>query len=119
MELLSGKKILIVLDDLWEEDQFHLQELKDMLYHADSNIIILVTTCSERVAGRICTNLQPCKILPLTNDMCWDIIKQRSAFEARDGKKTFDGYWKGHCPKVRRCGFSSSISGLHFAVLEF
>ena len=85
--LLSGKKIMIVLDDIWEEDQFHLQELKDMLYHADSNIIILVTTRSERVAGRICTNLQPYKILPLTNDRCWDIIKQRSAFEARDDKK--------------------------------
>jgi len=41
-ELLSGKKILIVLDDLWEDNQFHLQELKDMLYHDDSNIIIFV-----------------------------------------------------------------------------
>jgi hypothetical protein len=82
-KLLSGKKILIVLDDLWEEDQFHLQELKDVLYHADSNIIILVTTRTERVAGRICTNIQPYKILPLTNEMCWDIIKQRSAFESR------------------------------------
>ncbi|PVH34004.1 hypothetical protein PAHAL_8G118500 [Panicum hallii] len=87
LKLLSGKKILIVLDDLWEDGQFHLQELKDMLYHADSNIIILVTTRSQRVAGIICTNLQPYKILPLTNDMCWDIIKQRSAFEARDDKK--------------------------------
>ena len=87
LELLSGKKILIVLDDLWEENQFHLQALKDMLYHADSNIIVLVTTRSERVARRICTNLQSYKILPLTNDVCWDIIKQRSAFEARDDKK--------------------------------
>ncbi|XP_039776597.1 putative disease resistance protein RGA3 isoform X1 [Panicum virgatum] len=85
-KLLSCKKILIVLDDLWEDDQFHLQELKDMLYCADSNIIILVTTRSERVAGRICTNLQPYKILPLTNDICWDIIKQRSAFDTRDDK---------------------------------
>jgi hypothetical protein len=49
-ELLSGKKILIVLDDLWEDNQFQLKELKDMLYHDDSNIIILVTTCSEHVA---------------------------------------------------------------------
>ena len=39
-ELLSGMKILIVLDDLWEDNQFQLQELKDMLYHDDSNIII-------------------------------------------------------------------------------
>ena len=49
-ELLSGKKILIVLDDLWEDNQFQLKELKDMLYHDDSNIIILVTTCTEHVA---------------------------------------------------------------------
>ncbi|KAG2557098.1 hypothetical protein PVAP13_8NG091500 [Panicum virgatum] len=84
-KLLSGKKILIVLDDMWEDDQFHLQELKDMLYHADSNIIILVTTRSERVAGRICTNLQPYKILPLTNEMCWDIIKQRRRLPKKCG----------------------------------
>ena len=90
-KLLHGKKILIVLDDLWEEDQFHLQELKDMLYCADSNIIILVTTRSERVAGRICTNLQPYKILPLTNDMCWDIIKQRSGFKDRNDKEQLMG----------------------------
>ncbi|CAN6371574.1 unnamed protein product, partial [Urochloa humidicola] len=82
-----GKKVMIVLDDLWEDNQFQLQELKDMLYHADSNIIILVTTRSERVADRICTNLQPYKILPLTNDMCWNIIKQRSGCECRDDKE--------------------------------
>ena len=58
-----------------------------MLYHAYSSIIILVTTCSERVAGRICTNLLPYKILPLTNDMCYDIIKHKSAFESRDDRR--------------------------------
>jgi len=90
-ELLRGKKILIVLDDLWEDNQFLLQELKDMLYHDEGNITILVTTRSERVAGRICTNLQPHKILPLTNDMCWDIIKQRSGFKDRNDKEQLMG----------------------------
>ena len=86
-KLLHGKKVLIVLDDLWEDNQFLLQELKDMLYHDESNITILVTTRSERVAERICTNLQPHRILPLTNDMCWDIIKQRSGFKDRNDKE--------------------------------
>jgi adenylate kinase family enzyme len=90
-KILSGKKILVVLDDLWEDDQLHLQDLKDMLYHDDSNTIVLVTTRSERVAERICTNLQPYKILPLTNDMCWDIIKQRSGFVDRDDKEQLMG----------------------------
>jgi len=90
-KLLRGKKILIVLDDLWEDNQFLLQELKDMLYHDESNITILVTTCSVRVAKRICTNLQAHKILPLTNDMCWDIIKQRSGFKDRNDKEQLMG----------------------------
>ncbi|CAM0148449.1 unnamed protein product [Urochloa decumbens] len=91
MKQLSSKKIMIVLDDLWEDNQFQLQKLKDMLYHDDSNIIILVTTRSERVAERICTNLEPYKILPLTDEMCWDIIKKRSGFEARDDKEQLAG----------------------------
>jgi len=62
-----------------------------MLYHDDSNIIVLVTTRSELVAERICTNLQPHKILPLTNDMCWDIIKQRSGFKDRNDKEQLMG----------------------------
>jgi hypothetical protein len=91
-KLLPGKNIMIVLDDLWEDNQFQLMDLKDMLYHVDSNnIIILVTTRSESVAERICTNLQPYKILPLTNDLFWDIIKQRSGFAARDDKEKLRG----------------------------
>jgi len=86
-KLLPSKNIMIVLDDLWEDNQFQLTDLKDMLYHDDSKIIILVTTRSENVAKRICTNLQPYEILPLTNDMCWDIIKQRSGFGDRDDKE--------------------------------
>ncbi|CAL4994009.1 unnamed protein product [Urochloa decumbens] len=100
-ELLSGKKILIVLDDLWEDDQFKLHELKHMLYHGHSNIIILVTTRSERVAERICTNIQPYKIQLLTNDLCWNIIKQRSGFEARDDKEQLMGIgWE----IAKKCG---------------
>jgi len=90
-KLISQKKIIIVLDDLWEDNQFQLQELKDMLYHDDSNIVVLVTTRSDLVAQRICTNLQPHKILLLTNDMCWDIIKQRSGFKDRNDKEQLMG----------------------------
>lgn len=86
-KIISGKNILVVLDDIWEDDQLQLQDLKDMLYHVDNNITVLVTTRSERVAERICTNLQPYKILPLTDHMCWDIIKQRSGFDDRDDKE--------------------------------
>jgi len=82
------KKNLIVLDDLWEDNPFLLEDLKVMLNLGDSiNTIVLVTTRSEHVAEKICTNIKPYKIKHLTNDMCWEIIKQRSAFETRDDKK--------------------------------
>jgi hypothetical protein len=87
---LSGKKILIVLDDLWEDNQLRLQDLRDMLNLGDSmKAIVLVTTRSEHVAKKICTNIeQPYKIEPLTDDMCWEIIRQRSGFDARDSKES-------------------------------
>jgi len=86
-ELLSGKNVLIVLDDMWEDNPFELNKLKNMLNPGDSNIIVLVTTCNKKVAENISTNIIPHQIEPLTNDMCWEIIKQRSGFEARDDKK--------------------------------
>ncbi|KAG2561512.1 hypothetical protein PVAP13_8KG164900 [Panicum virgatum] len=100
-KLLPGMDILIVLDDLWDDHQFRLEKLKGMLYHKDSNIIILVTTRSELVAERICTNVQPHKILPLTNDMCWDIIKQKSGFKDRNDKEQLMGIGQ---EIARKCG---------------
>ncbi|XP_039822755.1 putative disease resistance protein RGA3 [Panicum virgatum] len=100
-KLFAGKKILIVLDDLWDDHQFRLEELKNTVYHKDSNIIILVTTRSELVAERICTNVQSHKILPLTNDMCWDIIKQRSCFKDRNDKEQLMGIGQ---EIARKCG---------------
>ncbi|CAL4984856.1 unnamed protein product [Urochloa decumbens] len=118
-ELLSHKKILIVLDNLWEDNQFQLEELKDMLYHEDSNIIILVTTRSERVAERICTNFQPYKILPLTNDMCWDIIKQRSGFEDRDDKEQLMGIGQKIAQKCGGVALAAQSLGFTLRSMNF
>ncbi|TVU50783.1 hypothetical protein EJB05_02173, partial [Eragrostis curvula] len=86
--LLSDKKILIVLDDLWEDNSFQLKDLKDMLNLGESiNTVILVTTRNERVAEKICTNHKPYKINSLTNDMCWHVIKEKCGFEARDDRE--------------------------------
>ncbi|KAM0871727.1 hypothetical protein ACQ4PT_039211 [Festuca glaucescens] len=86
-KLLDGKKILIVLDDLWEGEDFHLESLTDMLkVGKDSNVVVIVTTRDECIAGKIST-IRPYKIKALTDDMCWSIIKQKSAFEARGGNE--------------------------------
>ncbi|KAM0860318.1 hypothetical protein ACQ4PT_046632 [Festuca glaucescens] len=86
-KLLAGKKILIVLDDLWEGEDFHLESLTDMLkVGKDSNVVVIVTTRDEGIARKIST-IRPYKIKPLTDNMCWSIIKQKSAFESRGGKE--------------------------------
>ncbi|OEL20857.1 putative disease resistance protein RGA4 [Dichanthelium oligosanthes] len=92
MKILSDKEILIVLDDLWEDNPFLMKDLKSMLnLGVNNNTIVLVTTRSEHIAKKICVTVKPYKIQPLTNDMCWDIIKQRSYFEAREDKEQLIG----------------------------
>ncbi|XP_047043900.1 putative disease resistance protein RGA1 [Lolium rigidum] len=86
-KLFAGKKILIVLDDLWEGEDFHLEGLTDMLkVGKDNSVVVIVTTRDEGIARKNST-IRPYKIKALTDDMCWSIIKQKSAFESRGGKE--------------------------------
>ncbi|XBH81634.1 hypothetical protein VPH35_107158 [Triticum aestivum] len=83
--LLQDKKTLIVLDDLWETDNFQLDQLKLML-NVSSKMRVLVTTRSIDIARKICT-VEAYMLDPLDNDMCWRIIKQNSGFESRADKE--------------------------------
>lgn len=86
-KLLDNKKILIVLDDLWEDGQLILESMINMLKLGNnSSVAVIVTTRDEAIAEEICT-IQPYKLEPLTDDMCWSIIKQKSAFESRSDKE--------------------------------
>ncbi|XP_037473795.1 putative disease resistance protein RGA3 isoform X2 [Triticum dicoccoides] len=89
-KLLANKKVLIVLDDLWEDNISQLEELKDMLKAAESSkVVVIATTRSEGIAKKMST-IQPYKLAPLTDDMCWSIIKQKSAFESRGDKEQLE-----------------------------
>ncbi|CAL5017354.1 unnamed protein product [Urochloa decumbens] len=101
-KLLSGKKVLIVLDDLWEKNTIRLVELKEMLDPGDSiKTIVLVTTRSEDIAKKMCINIEPHKIEALTDEMCWDIIKQKSDFQDRHDKEKLACIGKDI---ARKCG---------------
>jgi len=86
-ELLAGKNILIVLDDIWEDnDQFQLDELKKMLNISEaSKIIVIVTTRNEVIANNLHT-IQPYKLPLLSNDSCWTIIQKKSDLDSRADK---------------------------------
>jgi hypothetical protein len=102
VELLGDKNILIVLDDLWEDnDQFQLDELKKMLkVSEDSRIIVIITTRNESIANELYT-IQPYKLALLSDDSCWTIIKRNSGLDSRPDKKQLEQIGKDI---ARKCG---------------
>lgn len=103
VELFAGKNILIVLDDLWEDnDQFQLDELKKMFkVSEDSKVVVIVTTRNESIANDLRT-IQPYKLALLSDDSCWTIIKQKSDLDSRfDDKKQLEHIGKDI---ARKCG---------------
>ncbi|XP_034568258.1 uncharacterized protein [Setaria viridis] len=80
--LLSGKKVLIVLDDLWEEKDTELRKLRSMLQvgKKGTTIDVIVTTRKEDIARQVST-CPPYKLQPLNDYTCWEIIKRYSRFE--------------------------------------
>nr|TKW02639.1 hypothetical protein SEVIR_8G253300v2 [Setaria viridis] len=80
--LLRGKKVLIVLDDLWEEKDIELEKLRSMLQvgKKGTTIDVIVTTRIEDIARKVST-CTPYKLQPLNDYTCWEIIKRYSRFE--------------------------------------
>lgn len=74
-KLLNGKKVLLVLDDLWEENPIQLQLLKSMLTFLGHKMEVIVTTCNQAIARKICT-VEPYRLNPLGDDSCWEIVKK-------------------------------------------
>uniref|UniRef100_A0A0D9WES7 NB-ARC domain-containing protein n=1 Tax=Leersia perrieri TaxID=77586 RepID=A0A0D9WES7_9ORYZ len=64
--LFDGKKILIVLDDIWESNEFNMDILKFMLNVGKngSEVDVIVTTRTEQIARKVCT-AEPYKLEPL------------------------------------------------------
>ncbi|KQK07548.1 hypothetical protein BRADI_2g36179v3 [Brachypodium distachyon] len=86
----ARKKILIVLDDLWEDKQIELGKLKDMLKLGNgSKVVVIVTTRNESIALEVCT-IQPQKLAVLSPGICWSIIKHKSDFGCRDDKEELE-----------------------------
>ncbi|XP_051191604.1 putative disease resistance RPP13-like protein 1 isoform X2 [Lolium perenne] len=101
-KLLAGnKKILIILDDLWERRTSELEKLKVMLKQAEgSKVMVVVTTREESIAEEI-GSVDPYCLAPLTYEMCWDIIKQKCNFEAHPCKERLETIGK---EIAKKCG---------------
>ncbi|KAI9125357.1 hypothetical protein K1719_003973 [Acacia pycnantha] len=76
-ETLQRKRFLIVLDDVWNDDQEKWDKLKYVLSCGSRGSSILVTTRLAKVASIMET--QPSHLLSgLSIDDCWELFKQRA-----------------------------------------
>lgn len=78
-EELKGKRFLLVLDDVWNEDAEKWDILKELLLEGARGSKIIVTTRSQKVAS-IMKTISTYHLLGLSDDNCWNLFKQR-AFE--------------------------------------
>jgi hypothetical protein len=85
-DLLSRKRYLLVLDDVWDEEQGNWQRLKSILACGGKGAWVIVTTRLRSVATIMGTVL-PYELAILSYDDCWKLFKQR-AFGANEEELT-------------------------------
>eukprot|EP00268_Persea_americana_P060999 TRINITY_DN7655_c0_g1_i5.p1 TRINITY_DN7655_c0_g1~~TRINITY_DN7655_c0_g1_i5.p1 ORF type:complete len:1057 (-),score=191.91 TRINITY_DN7655_c0_g1_i5:214-3384(-) len=76
-DILSEKRFLLVLDDVWNEEQSKWDSLRVPLTGGAEGSIVLVTTRSEavsRLMRTICTH----RLEGLSESDCWSLFKQRA-----------------------------------------
>ncbi|KAJ7976355.1 Disease resistance protein [Quillaja saponaria] len=99
-EILKSKRYLLVLDDVWNEDQEKWDRLKYVLACGSKGASILVTTRLAKVASVMGT-VPPLYLSCLSEDDCWSLFKQRAFGPEREEHETLLAIGK---EIVRRCG---------------
>ncbi|XP_047339483.1 putative disease resistance protein RGA3 [Impatiens glandulifera] len=74
---LKGKKYLIILDDVWNENVEAWDQLRSILDCGSSGAFVLTTTRKRNVA-RIMETIQHFELSLLSNDDCWLLFEQRA-----------------------------------------
>ncbi|XP_017629261.1 putative disease resistance protein RGA3 [Gossypium arboreum] len=78
---IGGKKYLLVLDDIWNEEREEWVSLKELLVGGAKGSRIIVTTRSFKVA-KVTSKCQPHVLKGLSDDDAWSLFKE-IAFEQR------------------------------------
>ncbi|XXG54645.1 hypothetical protein AAC387_Pa03g2467 [Persea americana] len=76
LKALSGKRFLLVLDDVWNEELDKWERLRDLLIYGRRGSRIVVTTRIRKVAF-IMSTISPIVLEGLPDDHCWSLFSQR------------------------------------------
>ncbi|KAL8063832.1 hypothetical protein ABFX02_01G052500 [Erythranthe guttata] len=82
-ELLNNKRYLLVLDDVWNEDQEKWSELKKVVACGSIGSSIIVTTRLKKVAD-IMGTLPPHYLKGLSDEHCWMLMRERAFGQEKD-----------------------------------
>ena len=78
-DALKGKKLFLILDDVWNENYNDWEELLNVFKCGAQKTKIIVTTCNENVASKVCTTpTQHHRLKELSNDECWVLFAQHA-----------------------------------------
>ncbi|XP_073104778.1 putative disease resistance protein RGA4 [Elaeis guineensis] len=99
-EVVSGKRYLLVLDDVWNEDREKWDELKSLLRTGGVGSRIIVTTRSERVSSMMGT-LATYQLPYLTEDDSWTLFGKRAFEEGGEEPQNLVNIGK---EIVKKCG---------------
>ncbi|TYI29617.1 hypothetical protein ES332_A05G329200v1 [Gossypium tomentosum] len=100
-EQLSGKKYLIILDDVWNKNYFHWKDLASPCTSGAKNSKIILTTRDENVAA-IMRSVPTYHLDVLSDDDCWKLFAKH-AFDGSSPTKHPDLMAIGEAI-VKRCG---------------
>ncbi|KAJ9163565.1 hypothetical protein P3X46_023216 [Hevea brasiliensis] len=79
-EGLSGRKYLLVLDDLWNEEYADWRYLLKPLIHGENGSMIIVTTRNERLATMVRT-VEIYHLEKLNTEDCWSLFEKHAALD--------------------------------------
>ncbi|CAL9004064.1 unnamed protein product [Prunus brigantina] len=82
-KIIDGKKYLLVLDDVWNEDHGKWDGLKDLLMGGARGSKILITTRSKKVAN-IADTAEPYNLRGLNEEQSWFLFKKMAFKEGKE-----------------------------------
>ncbi|XP_038973370.1 putative disease resistance protein RGA3 [Phoenix dactylifera] len=98
-EILRARRFLLVLDDVWNENEEKWCGLKDLLTVGADGSSVMVTTRSKIVSSIVGT-VEAYQLAPLSEQDCWILFKKR-AFESTEEPQKLATIGK---QIVKKCG---------------
>ncbi|KAL6323578.1 hypothetical protein AAG906_039166 [Vitis piasezkii] len=102
VQLLSGQRFLIVLDDVWTHNYFEWEPLEKVLRHGERGSRVVVTSRTSKVSD-IMGNQGPYRLGLLSDDDCWQLFRTIAFKPSQESNRTWGNLEKIGWKIVAKC----------------